>query len=97
MPKGKANPFQPYKRKGGDVQAQVIEVEEGKEITLGGETFGNGDYIVMDQGEITGAKKEDFEKVFEPLKKAWPKKKKKVAEGATEGATGSAEPATAAA
>lgn len=83
MPKGKASAFQPYKRRGGDVQAQVIEQEQ---IKVGDETFVQGDYLLLDNGEIVGAHKEDFEKIFEPLKKAWPKKKKKAVTGEGEGA-----------
>lgn len=61
--------FKPYRRKGGDIQAQPVDVN----MTIpkvGGGTIDlvPGDYLVLAAGELDGAKKAEFEEAFEPVR-----------------------------
>lgn len=72
--------FKPYRRKGGDIKAQPIT----EDMTIGGVELVVGDYLILDQGEVAGAKKAEFEAKFEPVKKNYNKPKgEKKAKGET--------------
>ena len=76
----KEGTFKNYRKKGGDTNAQVLEAT----VTIEGEDFGPGDYMILDNGVLRGAKKTDFEATFELVKKNYNKPKaKKAAAGAT--------------
>lgn len=62
--------FKAYRRKDGDLQAQVLTDgftifnEKGAQ-----EDYIVGDYLVNDSGTLRGAKKADFEALYEPVGK----------------------------
>ena len=69
----KEGTFKNYRKKGGDTNAQVLEAT----VTIEGEDFGPGDYMILDNGVLRGAKKADFEATFELVKKNYNKPKSK--------------------
>lgn len=74
--------FKPYRRKGGDIKAQPIT----EAMTVEGVDLEVGDYLLLDKGTVTGAKKAEFEELYEPVKKNYnkPKGEKKAKAAAAE-------------
>jgi len=63
--RNKMTGFKAYRRKGGDIQAQVLD----SEFEIGDEKFPAGNYLVNNGGLLEGAHKAEFEAAYEPVGK----------------------------